>query len=76
MHFRNSQSHTAHRINVSIDNVPIIEKKATKFLGVILDSNLTWNEHLKKNKYFCFQGNRHSLEIKTHIDKENTHDIV
>ena len=48
MHFRNSQSHTAHRLNVFIDNVPIIEKKATKFLGVILDSNLTWNEHLKK----------------------------
>ena len=48
MHFSNSQSHTAHNINLSIDNVPIVEKKSTKFLGVILDSNLTWNEHLQK----------------------------
>ena len=48
MHFSNSQSQTAHRINVSIDKVPIVEKKSTKFLGVILDSNLTWNDHLHK----------------------------
>ena len=48
MHFTNSQSRTNHNINLTIDNIPIIEKKSTKFLGVIIDSNLSWNDHIKK----------------------------
>ena len=48
MHFTNTQYRTIHNINIFIDNVPIIEKRSTKFLGVTLDSNLNWNDHVQK----------------------------
>ena len=35
-------------MNIFIDNKPITEKQSTKFLGVVLDSHLTWNDHFKK----------------------------
>ena len=35
-------------IIIFIDILPIIEKISTKFLGVILDSNLTWTDHYHK----------------------------
>ena len=48
LNFSTSHSHSFLNKNIIIDNVPIIEKKATKFLGVILDYNLSWNDHIKK----------------------------
>ena len=33
--------------NLYIDGLSLVEKKSTKFLGVTIDSNLTWNEHIK-----------------------------
>ena len=48
MYFTNSQYRTVHNLNIFIDNKPITEKQSTKFLGVVLDSHLTWNDHFKK----------------------------
>ena len=31
---------------LAIDGLPLTEKLSTKFLGVIIDSKLTWNEHI------------------------------
>src|SRR6218665_3021963 len=31
---------------VQIDNIPIPQTKSVKFLGVIVDQNLTWSEHI------------------------------
>ena len=31
---------------VNIENTQIINLKSTKFLGVTIDENLTWNEHV------------------------------
>ena len=33
--------------NLHIDNLPLVEKKSTKFLGLTIDSNLNWNEHIQ-----------------------------
>jgi len=31
---------------IQIDNIPIPQTKSVKFLGVIVDQNLTWSEHI------------------------------
>merc|ERR1712002_317095 len=46
IHFRNINSPRM-RLNLFIDNMSITEKTSTKFLGVTIDSNLNWNEHIK-----------------------------
>ena len=46
INFNVSQSQPILLRNISIDNLPITEKKSTKFLGVTLDDNLTWNNHI------------------------------
>ena len=47
MHFKHYNSHlTNFRINIKIDNMAIAQKKTLKFLGVFIDDNLTWNDHL------------------------------
>ena len=48
LHFSNHNPINIQRIHIFIDNLPIIEKKSTKFLGVILDSNLKWTDHYHK----------------------------
>ena len=32
--------------NICINGHPIVEKRSTKFLGITIDSNLSWSEHL------------------------------
>ena len=47
MHFKHYNSHlTNFRFNIKIDNMAIEQKKTLKFLGVFIDDNLTWNDHL------------------------------
>ena len=41
----NFQNIRHNNFNIHIDGLPIIEKKATKFLGVTIDSSLSWNDH-------------------------------
>ena len=36
--------------NITLNNIPLIYEKSVKFLGVILDSSLTFNEHIKNLK--------------------------
>ena len=45
IHFNKTTSHR-NNIVLKIDGLPLTEKQSTKFLGVVLDSNLTWNEHI------------------------------
>ena len=35
-------------INLSINNKDLVEKKSYKYLGVIIDSNLNWKEHVNE----------------------------
>ena len=46
MYFKNIHSKYAPYFNILIDDMPIIEKEVTTFLGVMIDSNLTWNSHI------------------------------
>ena len=43
----NFQNIRHNNCNIHIDGLPIIEKKATKFLGVTIDSSLSWNDHIR-----------------------------
>ena len=43
----NFQNIRHNNLNIHIDGLPIIEKKATKFLGVTIDSSLSWNDHIR-----------------------------
>ena len=47
LHFSNHVKNVQ-RIHIVIDNLPIIENNSNKFIGVILDSNLTWADHFHK----------------------------
>ena len=53
IHFKTNNSHKIDS-NLIIDGLPLIEKNSTKFLGVTIDSNLTWKEHIHSIHYVCF----------------------
>ena len=48
LHFSNHNPKNIQRIHIFYRQPTIIEKNSTKFLGVILDSNLTWTDHYHK----------------------------
>ena len=45
IHFKKTNSQIT-ACNILIDGLPLTQKQSTKFLGVTIDSNLTWNEHI------------------------------
>ena len=49
MHFKHPNAHHAagDSINIMIDNLPLEQRRNSKFLGVIIDDGLTWNDHLR-----------------------------
>ena len=52
--------HDAHlsypnNVTVNIDNIPISRVSHTKFLGVFLGDNLTWNQHNRHITIHCLQ---------------------
>ena len=46
MYFKHHSHNNDPPINIKIDDKPLEKKNKSKFLGVILDETLTWNEHL------------------------------
>ena len=46
IHFKNPQSQSNCK-NIFIDDIPIVQKESTKFLGVTLDSSLSWTEQTR-----------------------------
>ena len=44
--FQNKEKITKHKVNVILDNVSLERVNSTKFLGVIIDENLTWKNHI------------------------------
>ena len=56
MYFRNAHTPPVN-CNIHINGVPLNEKLSTKFLGVTIDANLNWHEHiLNITKYFKKSG--------------------
>jgi len=45
MYFRNVHSPQI-QCNILIDDIPLVEKQSTKFLGIEIDCNLTWNDQI------------------------------
>ena len=50
--FKSKQKLINYKLNIKIDNIEIEQVSVTKFLGVIINENLTWKNHVKvfKNK--------------------------
>ena len=46
MYFRNNHTNNA-QCNSNIDGIPITERKSTTFLGITLESTLSWSEHIQ-----------------------------
>ena len=46
--FKSHHSKNANPINynICINGLPIVEKQSTKFLGITIDANLSWNDHV------------------------------
>ena len=44
----NPPGHKKVKINLEFGDSKLVSSEFTKFLGVAIDSNLTWNEHLKQ----------------------------
>ena len=48
IYFRHTKTHAIQfPYNILIDNVPLVRKQCSKFLGVFIDENLNWNEHIR-----------------------------
>lgn len=47
MLFDNSRNHIATAPDIKIDGVKINEVDKTKFLGVIINNKLAWDDHIK-----------------------------
>ena len=60
----NFQNICHNNFNIHIDGLPITEKKATKFLGVTIDSSLSWNDHIRNIHIY---GHFHNQWCKTHF---------
>ena len=41
-----ASQNTCKNYNITIDGLSLTEVKSTKFLGITIDSNLTWNDHI------------------------------
>ena len=46
MHFQTAHLNPEFQYNVNIDDLSLEQKDSTKFLGVTIDKNLSWNQHL------------------------------
>ena len=60
-----------HNVNISINNCEIDMVYKTKFLGVVIDSKLNWNDHVamvKKNSNYA--------QRKTLVRQKIWHDII
>ena len=47
MIFSHKNRNTEYNFQPKINNVPIIEKNSARFLGIIIDNNLNWTEHIR-----------------------------
>ena len=55
IYFRNIHSQNILHPNILIDGLPLVEKEFTKFLGVTIDSQLTWKNHID---HICTSASR------------------
>ena len=55
IYFRNIHSQNVLQNNILIDGLPLVEKEFTKFLGVTIDSHLTWKNHID---HICTSASR------------------
>ena len=46
MHFQTTHLNPEFQYNVKIDDLSLEQKDSTRFLGIIIDKNLSWNQHL------------------------------
>ena len=71
--FKSPQHHLTEAVNIKVGNIPIKQTKYVKFLGVLLDENLSWKYNLtelsKKLSRTCgiFFKIRHFLPITRHF---------
>ena len=74
----NNDSNTDN-FTISINETPIPKVRYTKFLGVIIDDKLTWNQHITQltKKLACCTGtlNRIKDNIPTHLHKDLYHTL-
>ena len=45
--FKSKQKLINYKLNIKLDNIEIEQVSFTKFLGVIINENLTWENHIK-----------------------------
>ena len=46
MEFGSQCDSTLKNINININGIKIIKVESTKYLGLVFDSNMRWNEHI------------------------------
>ena len=63
MHFQTAQLNPEFQYNVKIDDLSLEQKDSTKFLGVIIDKNLSWNQHLSSiSSQTAIKRNRNHIQ--------------
>ena len=66
MHFQTTSSNPDIPIpyDIRIDGIPLHRKDYTKFLGITIDKQLTWSQHIADHIITNGQRNRYTLQNK------------
>ena len=62
MHFQTAHLNPEFQYNVKIDDLSLEQKDSTKFLGVTIDKNLSWNQHFKQHIFANSKRNRNLIQ--------------
>ena len=58
MEFGSQYDRTPKNLNININRIKLKRVESTKYLGIVFDSNMRWNEHIEyvynKTKYLIF----------------------
>lgn len=71
MYFKHINSKYVFRDNIYINDMPIDEKQETKFLGVLIDSNVTWSSHIRNINMIVARGTGILYKLKYYISQRS-----
>ena len=72
----NLQNIRHNNFNIHIEGLPITEKKATKYLGVTIDSSLSWNDHIRNIHISVSRGIGVLYRIKNLVSQTEIIDYI
>ena len=67
MHYQTAHTNIKLPCNIKIDNMPLVQKDNAKFLGITIDSHLTWNQHVTNISIAIAKGIGILYKVKNYL---------